>query len=81
MKNIYKVETNLTEEENNRINDILDNSDLTLIETIAEDEEFDSFDVYDENDFIVSYFIANENQVEIIRKVLMKYEVKHAIRV
>jgi len=71
MKNVYKISTNLTKEQNDKFTKNLTLDDLDLLETINLDQMIDVI----ENEFIVSYVICTELDLEKLKTFLYKYKV------
>jgi uncharacterized protein YkvS len=75
--NVYKIKTGLTQGQIDKLNDSLDSSDMTLIETL-EDQVLNT-DVV-EDGLVSSYMICSEKVLDAICSIFYKYEVKFKVQ-
>jgi hypothetical protein len=79
MKRIFRINTNLTEERDEEIDKSLDKSDREMINMVADDDEFSTFDIVDDEGYLVSYILGDQKQINVMVSMLKKYEVKHTV--
>ena len=79
MKKIFRINTNLTEERDEEIDKSLDKSDREMINMVADDDEFSTFDITDDEGYLVSYILGDQKQINVMVSMLKKYEVKHTV--
>lgn len=79
MKRIFRINTNLTEERDEEIDKSLDKSDREMINMVADDDEFSTFDITDDEGYLVSYILGDQKQINVMVSMLKKYEVKHTV--
>jgi hypothetical protein len=79
MKRIFRINTNLTEERDEEIDKSLDDTDRQLINMVADDDEFSTFDITDDEGYLVSYILGDQKQINVMVSMLKKYEVKHTV--
>jgi hypothetical protein len=75
--NVYKINTGLTQDQIDKLNDSLDSSDMTLIETL--EDQVLNVDVV-ENGLVSSYMICSERVLEAVCSLFYKYEVKFKVQ-
>ena len=75
--NVYKINTGLTQAQIDKLNDSLDSSDMTLIETL--EDQVLNVDVV-ENGLVSSYMICSERVLEAVCSLFYKYEVKFKVQ-
>ncbi len=75
--NVYKINTGLTQDQIDKLNDSLDSSDMTLIETL--EDQVLNVDVV-ENGLVSSYMICSERVLEEVCSLFYKYEVKFKVQ-
>ena len=79
MKRIFRINTNLTEERDEEIDKSLDKSDREIINMVADDDEFSTFDITDDEGYLVSYILGDQKQINLMVSMLIKYEIKHTV--
>jgi hypothetical protein len=75
--NVYKIKTGLTQDQIDKLNDSLDTSDISLIETL--EDQVLNVDVV-EDGLVSSYMICTEKVLESVCSLFYKYEVKFKVQ-
>lgn len=76
MKNVYKISTNLTKKQNIEFTNNLSTDELEFLNTINIDQMIDVV----ENDFIVSYVICTELNLEKFKTIFYSYNILFEIK-
>ena len=74
---VYKIYTGLTEDQFSDLNDMLDSSEVYMVETLQ--DQVLNVDIV-ENGLVSSYLICDEKSLDFIVSLLYKYEVKFKLK-
>ena len=74
---VYKIYTGLTEDQFSDLNDMLDSSEVYMVETLQ--DQVLNVDIV-ENGLVSSYLICDEKSLVFIVSLLYKYEVKFKLK-
>jgi hypothetical protein len=72
MRRVYRIDTDITPEENDIITNQMDKEDVELIHSLG---DIDNFDDIDDEGKIVTYMICTEEQLEVLKSMANKYKV------
>ena len=74
---VYKIYTGLTEDQFSNLGNMLDKSEIYMVETLQ--DQVLNVDIV-ENGLVSSYFICDEKSLDFIVSLLYKYEVKFKLK-
>ena len=74
MRRVYRIDTNITPEEDEILTSQMDDIDRLDIDAI--DEEIEVFDELNDDGTIVNYFLCEEHHLKVIQRVADKFKVK-----
>lgn len=74
MKKVYRVDTNITPEEDELFTSQMDENDRKAINDI--DDELEVFDDLNDDGTIINYFLCEPHHLEVIQNIAEKFKVK-----
>ena len=74
MRRVYRIDTNITPEEDEIITSQIDEVDRNNIDGII--DEIEVFDGLNDNGTIFNYFLCEEHHLEVVQRIADKFKVK-----